>query len=67
MLTLPVSLCLRSNQISLTETRQRMHRFIRLVAERDECALAIIRQIEAGWVPASDALDALDRYLGERH
>ena len=44
-----------------------MHRFIRLVAERDECALAIIRQIEAGWVPASDALDALDRYLGERH
>lgn len=30
------------------ETRQRMQRFIRLVAERDECALTIIRQIEAG-------------------
>jgi hypothetical protein len=30
------------------EIRHRMQRFIRLVAERDECALTIIRQIEAG-------------------
>lgn len=45
------------------ETRFRMQRFIRLVAERDECALKIIRQIEAGRVAPTDALDALDRCL----
>jgi hypothetical protein len=39
------------------ETRHRMHLFIRLVAERDECALSIIRQIEAGRVSPTDALD----------
>jgi hypothetical protein len=46
------------------ETRQRMKRFIRLVAERDECALTIIRQIETGRVSPTDALD---RCLGTRH
>jgi hypothetical protein len=30
------------------EARHWMQRFIRLVAERDECALAIIRRIESG-------------------
>ena len=41
------------NQLMLgmaRETRHRMQRFIRLVAERDECALTIIRQIETGRV-----------------
>ena len=49
------------------ETRHRMQRFIRLVAERDECALSIIRQIEAGRVSPSDALDTLDRCLEAKH
>ena len=48
------------------ETRFRMQRFIRLVAERDECALSIIRQIEAGRVSPTDALDALERCQGAR-
>jgi hypothetical protein len=37
------------------ETRQRMQRFIQLVAEPDECALAISRQSEAGRVSPTDA------------
>jgi hypothetical protein len=49
------------------ETRHRMQRFIRLVAERDECALSIIRQIEAGRVLPSDALDTLERCLEAKH
>ena len=49
------------------EIHQRMKRFIQLVAERDECALAIIRQIEAGRVSPSDALDSLDRCLEAKH
>ena len=49
------------------ETRQRMQRFIKLVDERDECALTIIRQIEAGRVSPSDALDTLDRCLEAKH
>ena len=40
------------------ETRFRIQRFIRLVAERDEYTLKIIRQIEAGRVSPTDALDA---------
>ena len=39
------------------ETRHRMQRFIRLVAERDECALTIIRQVEVRRVSPTDALD----------
>jgi hypothetical protein len=46
------------------ETRNRMQRFIRLVSERNECALTIIRQIEAGRVSPTDALD---RCPGMRH
>lgn len=49
------------------ETRHRMQRFIRLVGERDECALSIIRQIEAGRVSPTDVLDALDRCLEVQH
>ena len=49
------------------ETRHRMQRFIRLVAERNECALRIIRQIKAGVVSPSDALDTLDRCLEAKH
>jgi hypothetical protein len=48
------------------ETRHRMQRFIQLVAERDECALTIIRQIEAGRVSPTDALDALERCIEAR-
>jgi hypothetical protein len=48
------------------ETRFRMQRFIRLVSERNECALAIIQRIESGRVSPTDALDALDRCLGAR-
>ena len=58
------------NQLMLgmaPETRHRMQRFIRLVADRDECALSIIRRIESGRVSPTDALDALDRCLGARH
>jgi hypothetical protein len=44
-----------------------MQRFIQLVAERDECALTIIRQIDAGRVSPTYALDALDRCLGDQH
>ena len=33
---------------------------IRLVAERDECALGIIRRIESGRFSPTDAPDALD-------
>ena len=47
--------------------RRRMQKFIRLVAERDECALGIIRRLEAGRIAPTDALDALDRCLGARH
>ena len=46
------------------ETRHRMQRFIKLVAERDECALGIVRHIEMGRLSPTDALDALDRCLG---
>ena len=49
------------------EIRHRMQRFIRLVAERDECALQVIRMIEAGRVSPSDALDTLDRCLEAKH
>ena len=49
------------------ETRHRMQRFIRLMAERDECTLSIIHQIEAGRVSPSDALDTLDRCLEAKH
>ena len=49
------------------ETRHRMQLFIRLVAERDECALGIVRQIEMGRLSPTDALDALDRCLGAKH
>lgn len=49
------------------EIRHRMQRFIRLVADRNECALSIIRQIEAGRVSPSDALDTLDRCLEAKH
>lgn len=55
------------NQLMLgmaPEIRHRMQRFIRLVAERDECTLSIIWQIEAGRVSSTDALD---RCLGVRH
>jgi hypothetical protein len=58
------------NQLMLgmtPETRHRMQRCIHLVAERDECALSIIRQIEAGRVSPTEALDVLDRCLGTRH
>jgi transposase InsO family protein len=47
------------NQLMLgmaPETRHRMQRFVQLVAERNECALTIIRQIEAGRVSPTDAL-----------
>ena len=46
------------------ETRFRMKRFIHLVADRDYCALSIIRRIEAGMVLHSDALDVC---LGTKH
>ena len=49
------------------ENRHPMQRFIRLEAERTECALSVIRQIAAGRVSPTDALDALDRCLGTRH
>ena len=49
------------------ETRFRMQKFIRLVAERYECALTVIRQIEADRVSPTDALNALDRCLETRH
>jgi hypothetical protein len=58
------------NQLMLgmsPEIRRRMQKFIRLVAERDECALGIIRRSEAGRIAPTDALDALDRCLGARH
>ena len=58
------------NQLMLgmsPEIRQRMQKFIRLVAERDECALGIIRRIEAGRIAPTDALDALDACLGAKH
>ena len=58
------------NQLMLgmsPEIRQRMQKFIRLVADRDECALGIIRRIEAGRIAPTDALDALDACLGAKH
>ena len=58
------------NQLMLgmsPDIRHRMQRFVRLVADRDECALGIIRQIEAGRVSPTDALDALDRCLATKH
>ena len=47
------------------EKRARMNEFIRLVAERDEHALAILRKVEAGAMAAADALDALDICRGQ--
>ena len=49
------------------EIRHRMERFIKLAAERDECALKVIWLIEAGRVTPYDALDTLDRCLEVKH
>ena len=58
------------NQLMLgmsPEIRRRMQKFIRPVAERNECALGIIRRLEAGRIAPTDALDALDRCQGARY
>jgi hypothetical protein len=39
------------------EKRMKMLRFIKLVTERDECALQIIRRIEAGTLSPGEALE----------
>jgi hypothetical protein len=39
------------------ETRRRMQRFVGLVAERDDLALAIIQRIESGRLSPTDTLD----------
>ena len=49
------------------DRRAKMEQFIQLVADRDPCALRVIRRIESGALAPTEAFTALDACLQARH